>query len=158
MSQQYLVRVNMDCVVLGIHICVPHASNPCMCQKKGVTYYYYNTPSSSSYTPPPPSSSSSFVASVIIDDEMLKIENFRYCFMFGILLLCEIPIWFLTFHPLSLLHLLILLTIIIIHARFYDLFHKQNSRGDSLHSLMKKNVNTITNYYSASISRALALH
>ena len=47
---------------------------------------------------------------------------------------------------------------IIIHARFYDLFHKQNSRGDSLHSLMKKNVNTITNYYSASISRALALH
>ena len=43
------------------------------------------------YPPPPPSSSSSFVASVIID-EMLKIEKFRYCFMFGILLLCEIPI------------------------------------------------------------------
>ena len=30
--------------------------------------------------------------SVISDDEMLKIEKFRYCFMFGILLLCEIPI------------------------------------------------------------------
>ena len=138
MPQQYLFRVNMERVVLGIHICVPHASKSFMCQKKGVTYYY--------------NKQHLYHLILLLHPPLLlllslmryaKNREIRYCFMFGILLLCEIPIWFLTFHPLSLLHLLILLTIISSFMHDFMIYSINKTAEETLSTLWWRRMLTL---------------